>query len=152
MSTGRTHPAEPGHHRYGRIVVGVDGSEGSKGALRWAACQAELTGASLEVVMAWEVPVIPYGVWTGHDAGGQTQEALDDAVQEVVDEPNQVHVVTTAIEGRPELALLEAAEKADLLVVGSRGHRALAGLLLGPVSRHCVTHASCPVVVVPRCQ
>ena len=67
----RNHHAVHGHRTYGRIVVGLDGSEGSKDALRWAARQATLTGASLDVVMTWEVPVVPYGVWTGYDAGGR---------------------------------------------------------------------------------
>jgi nucleotide-binding universal stress UspA family protein len=63
----RTHPpVVRGHHARGRIVVGIDGSEGSRDALRWAARQGTLTGASLDVVMTWEVPVLPYGVWTGY--------------------------------------------------------------------------------------
>ena len=80
----RNHHAVRGHRTYGRIVVGLDGSEGSKDALRWAARQAELTGASLDVVMTWEVPVVPYGVWTGYDAGGQAQETLDATVEEIL--------------------------------------------------------------------
>ena len=50
--------------------------------------------------------------------------------------------------GPPALELLKAAQNADLLVVGSRGHGAFAGMLLGSVSEHCVTHSLCPVVVV----
>ena len=146
----RTYPAVVGGHRtHGRIVVGIDGSEGSKCALRWAARQGELTGASLEVVMTWEVPVLPYGVWAGYDASDQAQETLDATVEEVLGSRNPGHVVATVTEGRPEWALLEAAKKADLLVVGGRGHGLFAGLLLGSVSQHCAAHASCPVVVVP---
>ena len=133
-------------------MVGIDGSEGSKCALRWAARQAELTGASLEVVMTWEVPVLPYGVWAGYDASDQAQETLDATVEEILGSSNPGRVVATVTEGRPEGALLKAAKKADLLVVGCRGHGLFASLLLGSVSQHCAGHASCPVVVVPRGQ
>ncbi len=77
MSTRNYHAVVRGQHTYGRIVVGLDGSEGSKDALRWAARQAELTGDSLDVVMTWEVPVVPYGVWAGYDAGAEAKETLD---------------------------------------------------------------------------
>ncbi len=133
-----------------RIVVGVDGSEESKEALRWAVRQAELTGSSLEVVMTWELPVTPYGVWTDYDASGDTREELEATVQETLGNFDQNDIVLEALEGRPALALLKSAEKADLLVVGCRGRGAFAGLLLGSVSQYCATHASCPVVVVPR--
>ena len=53
-------------------------------------------------------------------------------------------------EGDPAVTLLEAAERADLLVVGGRGDGPFAGLFLGPVGHHCVTQAPCPVVVVPH--
>ena len=149
VSSRNYHAIDRGHHAHGRIVVGLDGSEGSKDALRWAARQATLTGASLDVVMTWEVPVVPYGVWTGYDAGGQAQETLDATVEEILGRSNPGQVVATVTEGRPEWALLQAARKADLLVVGGRGHRPFACLLLGSVSRHCASHASCPVVVVP---
>lgn len=152
LSTSSYHSLVRSHHAHERIVVGVDGSEGSKCALRWAARQAELTGASLDVVLAWEVPVVPYGVWTGYDAGGRAVETLDATVQEILVRSDQSHVVATATEGRPQFTLLEAAKQADLLVVGSRGHGSFASLLLGSVSEHCATHASCPVVIVPRCR
>jgi nucleotide-binding universal stress UspA family protein len=51
--------------------------------------------------------------------------------------------------GHPAKVLLDAANGAELLVVGSRGHGTFAGILLGSVSQHCVQHAPCPVVVVP---
>jgi nucleotide-binding universal stress UspA family protein len=57
--------------------------------------------------------------------------------------------VTRRLEqGHPAIALVAASERAQLLVVGSRGHGAFAGMLLGSVSQHCVQHAHCPVVVI----
>jgi nucleotide-binding universal stress UspA family protein len=149
---GRCPPPDRSHRGHGRIVVGVDGSEGSKAALRWAARQAEMTGASLEVVMTWELPVTPYAVWTDYDASGEARERLEATVQETLGTFNQNNIVVRTTEGRPALALRKAAEEADLLVVGSRGYGAFAGLLVGSVSQYCATHASCPVVVVPRPQ
>lgn len=144
----RTNPILERGHAGRRIVVGVDGSESSKDALRWAARQADLTEASLDVIMSWELPVVPYGVWAGYDAGGDAQRLLDETVEEVLGQTSERDVLVTAAEGEPAVTLLKAAKRADLLVVGSRGHRPFAGLLLGSVGRHCVTHAPCPVVVV----
>jgi len=136
--------------RQRRIVVGVDGSEGSKDALRWAKREADLTCASLDVVMTWEVPAVPYGVWSGYDASGAAEATLKETVEEVLGVPNPHDVALITTEGRPANTLLEAARKADLLVVGTRGHGPFAALLLGSVSQQCVTHAPCPVVVVPH--
>ncbi len=131
----------------GRIVVGVDGSENSKDALRWAAGQARLTGARLDVVMTWEVPVFPYGAWSGCDVGADAKEMLDETVHEVLGGPG-TRLSASVMEGRPASTLLEAAKEADLLVVGRRGHGSFTGFLLGSVAERCVTHAPCPVVVV----
>lgn len=136
----------------GRIVVGVDGSDGSKDALRWAARQAEMTGARLEVVATWAMPPMAYG-WdmpapVDVDFADGPRQVLADTLREVVSESSKVTISTVVVQGPPAPTLLDAAAGADLLVVGSRGHGEFSGMLLGSVSQHCVTHAGCPVVVV----
>jgi nucleotide-binding universal stress UspA family protein len=135
-----------------KIVVGVDGSDDSKVALRWAARQAELTGAPLLAVMSWHVPAMSYGAaipaLNGYDFVSGAEQVLADAVREVAEAHPSVTVSTSVVEGYPAPALLGAASEAALLVVGSRGHGSFTGMLLGSVSEHCVTHALCPVVVV----
>ncbi|MEU9247474.1 universal stress protein [Streptomyces sp. NPDC048385] len=132
------------------IVVGVDGSEASRAALRWAARQAELTGAQLRPVQAWRPPAT-YGMpvdFSDADFGKQARENLRATVEETLGEQPGVSVDLQVIEGHPAAVLTEAATCADLLVVGSHGHGAFAGMLLGSVSHHCVHHATCPVLVV----
>lgn len=133
------------------IVVGVDGSEPSKEALRWAARQARITGSTLHVVAAWEWPVSwgwspPYPA--NFDPERDTRQALETTVEEVLGRDIDVRMMVR--EGRPAPVLLDAAANAELLVVGSRGRGEFAGMVLGSVSEHCVHHASCPVVVVHR--
>ena len=132
------------------IVVGVDGSDSSRKALRWAARQAELTAASLLVVSSWSWPVV-----TGYpppppdlDLERDAHLVLDDAVAAVLGERPSVPVEKRVVEGHPAAVLVAASAGADLLVVGSRGHGSFAGMLLGSVSNHCANHASCPVVIV----
>ncbi|BCB83042.1 universal stress protein [Phytohabitans suffuscus] len=134
----------------GRIVVGVDGSEASKDALRWAVRQAQLTGASVDAVIAWEFPAYYYG-WAPAEAldlSAVTREALRTAVDEALGEERTVAVRELVVEGNPARVLIDAVKDASLLVVGSRGHGGFAGALLGSVSQHCAQHATCPVVVV----
>jgi nucleotide-binding universal stress UspA family protein len=134
----------------GLIVVGVDGSESSLDALRWAAAQARLTGASLEVIATWEYPN-SFGwapAWPPDwDPGGDAQKALAQAVDEALGTNPEIDVRQVVLEGHPAPALVHASENADLLVVGSRGHGEFAGMLIGSVSEHCATHATCPVVI-----
>lgn len=132
------------------IVVGVDGSEASRTALRWAARQARLTGADLHPVQAWRLPAT-YGMpadYADADFEKQARENLRRTVEETLGEHPEAHVAPQVVEGHPAAVLTEAARNADLLVVGSHGHGAFAGMLLGSVSHHCVHHASCPVLVV----
>lgn len=140
-----------------RIVVGVDGSPGSKTALRWAMNQARLTGATVQAVISWQDPA-QYGTaygWTAAAFEGDTfattmAKVLDETVAEVSAQlPHPVTVLAQVVEGHPAESLLHAAAGAQLLVVGSRGHGTFAGIILGSVSQHCVQHAPCPVVVVP---
>lgn len=132
-----------------RIVVGVDGSESSRQALDWAARQATFTGATLEAVIAWEVPPdYRFDLSSPHDLGLGAESILQTAVADILGADPAVPVRPTVVEGHPVPVLLHAAEGALLLVVGSRGHSAFTGILLGSVSIHCVTHATCPVTVV----
>jgi nucleotide-binding universal stress UspA family protein len=134
-----------------RIVVGVDGSPSSLAALGWAAQQAELTGATLEVLGSWEWPITygaPVALPEGYDPAADTRRELDDAIASVRAAHPNVDFRVTVVEGHPAPSLVEASKGADLLVVGSRGHGAFAGMLLGSVSEHCVANAFCPVLVM----
>ena len=134
-----------------RIVAGVDGSEASLAALRWAARQAELTGAPLEIVSAWERPVSLLGWETplpdGYDPAGEARRQLDKAVAAVLTPGDATEARRSVIEGHPAAVLEALSETADLVVVGSHGHGEFAGMLLGSVSEHCITRCHCPVVV-----
>lgn len=129
------------------VVVGIDGSESSKHALRWAARQAEKTGAELVTVTAWHLPDMYRCV--SRDCDIDAAQVLEAVLKEVLDPASAVPVTMQAAEGRPATVLLEASKEADLLVLDSHGHGAFDGTLLGSVSQHCLHHATCPVVVVP---
>jgi nucleotide-binding universal stress UspA family protein len=133
------------------IVVGVDGSESSLAAIRWAVRQAKLTGAPLEIVSAWEWPV-GYSGWEtpvppDYDPADETRRQLDKAVNAVLTPSDAIEVRRSVIEGHPAPVLEALSKIADLVVVGTQGHREFVGMLLGSVSEHCVTHCHCPVVV-----
>ena len=133
------------------VVVGVDGSESSLEALRWAAHYVHVAGGTLQAVISWHYPV-DYGYASvpiaDMDLAGWAHEALQSSVAEVEKEYPGLSITERVLEGPPASVLLEAAEGADLIVVGSRGHGGFAGVLLGSVGTHVVHHATCPVVVV----
>ena len=133
-----------------RIVVGVDGFESSRAALRWAIHQAKLTGAVVEAVTAWQVPVGAGWVPTADmpDYQDDARSVLCEAITEMCTLDPDVQVCPRVVEGRAGQVLVDAAEGADLLVVGSRGHGGLAAALLGSVGQYCVHHAPCPVVIM----
>ena len=141
-----------GQYQSGRIVVGVDGSEASKDALRWAIAQAERTRMSVEAIMTWEQTnaAFQFGMPrpTEFGLGPYYDRAVHGVVQEVAGEHPGVEVSAVVIEGDAAKVLVAAAKNADLLVVGTRGHGEIVGMLLGSVSEYCTTHANCPVVVV----
>jgi nucleotide-binding universal stress UspA family protein len=142
------------------IVVGIDGSEDSKDALRWAARQAELTATTVTAVMAWQLPVTFGTVWQmpatygrSHDLSqvdfaADAKKTLDAALEEVLGPGAHVAVTPQLVSGHAAPVLIEASRHAALLVVGRSGHGGFAGMLIGSVSQHCVSHAACPVVVV----
>jgi nucleotide-binding universal stress UspA family protein len=121
----------------GRVVVGVDGSRASMAALRWAVEEARLRGAVLETVHVFEnTPVWRLSV--------HPQER-----DEPVEHFSDVEVDAVMVEDRhPERVLVERAQGADMLVVGSRGLGDVSQMLLGSVSHHCAVHAPCPLVII----
>ncbi len=139
----------------GRIVVGVDGSRPSRAALQWALRQAELTGATVQAVIAWHYPVMvggyawaPVSVLDSSDFGEIAEKQISETIADVVDPASNVRVTTSVLEGNAAQVLLDAARGADLLVVGSHGHGGFTGALLGSVSQHCAPHSPCPIVIV----
>lgn len=137
-----------------RIVVGVDGSPNSIAALRWAVAEAALRGASVEAVTVFHVPygggspVMPLMLDPEDFRVGAAAE-LAKAVKEVDASSLGAPIIETTVEGGASAMLVVAGERADLLVVGARGHGGLTGMLLGSVSRQVSEHADVPVVIVP---
>lgn len=136
-----------------RIIVGVDGSDPSVQALRWAVRLAELTGATVEAVTAWDFPPF-YGTggWTPPleelYPGDLANTVLDEAITQAFDGPPPVEIAKRVAQGAPARVLIDASKGASLLVVGNRGHSALAEAALGSVSLACVHHAACPVTII----
>ena len=133
-----------------RVVVGVDGSEGSLEALDWAVREAQELGATLHLVAAWMTPA-PTGYFIMDTHGDfllETRAMLDRAVARAKELAPGLEIRAELMECLPALALVQASRGARLLVVGSRGRGGFRGLLLGSVSQHCTRHAECPVLVV----
>ena len=137
----------------GRIVVGVDGSDASVKALRWAVRQAELTGDSVEAVTSWEYPAMSWGSMMpgmpeDFDPQALATVALTEALEEALGAEGAEAVSKVVVMGNAAQSLLERAKGANLLVVGARGYSGFKATLLGSVSLHVTQHATCPVTVV----
>jgi nucleotide-binding universal stress UspA family protein len=133
----------------GRIVVGVDGSESSKQALRWAARLAAGDGSRIEAITAWDYPqAYNAPVDPNWRPDLDAEVILDDTLREVFGDDRPAGLVPIVRHGPPRTVLIEASVGADILVIGSRGHGGFAGLLLGSVSSACSEHAHCPVLVL----
>lgn len=138
-----------------RIVVGVDGSEGSVAALRWAVAEAALRGAVVEAVNAFHVPyagaasVMPL-MLDPAEFEASARAALRKVLADIDASGLAQPIVELVVEGPASMVLVEAGRRASMLVVGARGHGGLAGMLLGSVSRQVTEHATVPVVVVPK--
>ena len=144
-------------------MVGVDGSEASREALRWAADEARLRSARLVAVHAWSfVPAQPIGdpgmlAVPAGDLPGQLDAeseaarlALDEAVADALGADPGIDVERKLVEGDAGETLVKEGAGAELLVVGSHGRSGFKAALLGSVSRSVVDRAPCPVVVVKQ--
>jgi len=136
------------------IVVGVDGSPGSRKALTWAAAEAGHHGADLVVLNVWEHTLLPPAGSVSvseryvPDPSQRTAEDLLQVIKEELGEDPPVLVKPHVKQGTPAKVLIEESENADLLVVGNRGHGGFVGLVLGSVSQHVAAYAKCAVTVI----
>lgn len=132
------------------IVVGMDGSDQSMAALRWAITEARLRHGQVRLITSWNYPPMATTIAEG---------IIDDSFKQAAEQDQADALKTVADDGvdvtgqvvqhySPAGALLDAAKDADLLIVGSRGHGGFASLLLGSVSTQVAHHASCPVLIV----
>jgi nucleotide-binding universal stress UspA family protein len=138
----------------GRIVVGVDGSEHSIAALRWAIAEARLRNDVVDAFSAWSYPIVavPGAIVPLEplaDQGVDAMQHLERAIDATGVDSTGVTITPVVAEGDAARLLIEASKDADLLVVGARGHGAIAGFLLGSVTQHVTRHAHCPVAVIP---
>jgi nucleotide-binding universal stress UspA family protein len=132
-----------------RVVVGVDGSDNSLAALRWALAH---TGEDDQVVAvtAWSIPAsagLDGMVADFEPLAADAWRTVETAVHDLA--PGDARIKTEVHEGHKGHVLIERSADADLLVVGARGRGGFASLLLGSVATYAVNHATCPVVVVP---
>jgi nucleotide-binding universal stress UspA family protein len=136
------------------IIVGVDGSPASRVAVDWAARDAALRGADLKLVhvlvppavMAFPEVPMPPGFMEWQDEEGR--RLLDSAVKTVEEAGAQVEVSTDMVSGPAVPVLADLSSSAQMIVVGCRGHGALARGLLGSISTGLAHHAHCPVAII----
>jgi nucleotide-binding universal stress UspA family protein len=139
------------------IVVGFDGSEHSRAALKWAMDEARQRNGQIRLVTAWSKPAMAwypavFETAAGEIAAEESPERIAESLQAEVlksaadeDLPATGQVVHS---DSPASAILDAAQDADLVVVGSRGHGGFPALHLGSVSTQVINHTPCPVLVI----
>jgi nucleotide-binding universal stress UspA family protein len=137
------------------VVVGVDGSDGSVAALRWAVRYGAATGTPVRAVLAWHYPTVAAQPPVGHAPEAVNQEVEDhevaiprEAIGKVAADAPGADIHGEVRYGHPVEVLIEESGQADVLVVGRRGNEGFLAKHLGSVALHCVNAAQCPVVVV----
>ncbi|MGW1786078.1 universal stress protein [Streptomyces sp. NPDC002143] len=133
----------------GPITAGVDGTDESLAALSWAAREAVRRDLELRVVHAWRFQPNAAAEVADRDAQERwVREAAEQSVATVTERHPGLTVTTEVREGGPVETLVAAAADAELLVLGSRGHAAVVGFLLGSVGQQVIAEAARPVVLV----
>lgn len=135
------------------IVVGVDGSEGGRRALDWAANEAASRGGAVQAVTAWSWDGVEYGpiiATNPTEAKDHAGRMLDHEITALIERRGSgFPVAGDVVEGRPADVLAAAARAAQLLVLGSHGHSRVRHTVLGSVSEECIRRGTSPVVVIP---
>jgi nucleotide-binding universal stress UspA family protein len=140
------------------IVVGVDGSDSARSAVRFALDEAVRREAQLRVVWAFPPPeswATAYGMPAPPpldelttDLEREGRKLVDEVVGEGDPAAADVPVTVQALLGSPGKVLVEQAQNADMLVIGHRGRGGFRSVVLGSVGLHCVLHATVPVTIV----
>ncbi len=137
------------------IVVGIDGSEESRKALRWACEQAGPRGCGVLAVAVWHLSTLtsvdrvgssPW--WFTTDPDFATQTFLEDAVPPVAADFPDVMISRVVRSGRAPEELARLSHLAQMIVVGAKARGGVAGMVLGSTSRDVLERASCTVIVV----
>ncbi len=139
----------------GPVVVGVDGSATSRAAMEYAFAAADSRKVPLIAVHCWSdpsidgpVPAYAADVLTVRQIQDEERELLDRELADWVKKYPDVRVQQAVIHDRPAAGLMDYAPFAQLIVVGSRGHGGVAGMLLGSTGQALIAHGTCPVVIV----
>ncbi len=135
------------------LVVGVDGTPGSLAALEWAAGEARRRGDAVLAVRVWQFPVNASGFLTDDSIEAMQsdeEEQLELDLFDVLGDNPGVDVYRLVTSGAATKTLFTAAQGADMLVIGSKGHRGLTNVVIGSVSAQVTHYAPCPVVIVPQ--
>lgn len=131
-----------------KVVVGIDGSDDSDAALRWALAEAEARGGEVIAVFAWQMPFVSNpAAFDRAELEQDSKGFLVNRVSLVAPAP-RVPLTSLVAEGDAAEALIMASRDADLLVIGARGRSTFLGVSLGGVSLRCVLAAQCPVTLV----
>ncbi len=136
------------------VVVGYDGSDGSERALQWAVEEAKLRAVPLQIAVVWEEPMVDMGFGGGAIIDPTLAEVMKERGEQIAAQGRELvansglEVSAEAVVGPAASALVEASERAELLVTGSHSKRGVAEILLGSTSSQVATHSKCPTVVV----
>jgi len=139
----------------GPVLVGVDGSPAGGAAIDWAARFAAERNRALRVVYVFPFPslaasVAPESLPTEAELRPRSEQIVGEAAQRARRAAGgELAVTSTVIEGVPAEALIDEAQQAGLVVLGSRGYGGFKGLLVGSVTVQVAAHAPAPVVVIP---
>lgn len=150
--TDRATP-NPGQEMERTVVVGIDGSDESRAALRWAVDYARRTDATVRAIAVWQQP-LEFGMTAVPPPPREAYEAeagkwLSEALPTPEPTEDAARIRTRTEEGDPSSVLVDLALGADLLVLGNHARGALGSALTGSVAQRCAHHAPCPLVLVP---
>jgi nucleotide-binding universal stress UspA family protein len=133
----------------GTVLVGFDGSPDAIAAARWAAQEARLRSASVHILHTYDYPYLERLDRRAQEVLAEEADATAElGRQTITDEVPDLAIDVTVTVGQPAPELIAAAEDADLVVLGRRGHKPLHRLLLGSVADKCLRQGRCPVVIV----